>query len=86
MCLRLKGDLYRYLCDCTDGFYLRECRELALKSYQEASGECCRISPANPLVMKVALSHSMFYYEVLQSIEFAMRILGEALFEAKEEL
>jgi hypothetical protein len=35
--------------------------------------------------MKVALSHSMYYYEVLNSIEFAMRLLGEAMFEAKEE-
>ena len=35
--------------------------------------------------MKVALSHSMYYYEVLSSIEFDMRLLGEAVFEAKEE-
>jgi hypothetical protein len=35
--------------------------------------------------MKVALSHSIYYYEVLNAIEFAMRILGEAMFEAKEE-
>jgi hypothetical protein len=35
--------------------------------------------------MKVALSHSMYYYEILNSIEFAIRILGEALFDAKEE-
>lgn len=85
LCLRLKGDLYRYLCDYTDGFYHKECRELALKTYQLASGECCRLSPATPLVMKVALSHAMYYYEILNSVEFSMRILGEALFEAKEE-
>jgi hypothetical protein len=35
--------------------------------------------------MKVALSHSMYYYEILKSVEFAIRILGESLFEAKEE-
>ena len=85
LCLRLKGDLYRYLCDYTDGFYHKECRESALKTYQLASGECCRLSPATPLVMKVALSHAMYYYEILNSVEFAMRILGESLFEAKEE-
>ena len=85
LCLRLKGDLYRYLCDYTDGFYHKECRELALKTYQLASGECCRLSPATPLVMKVALSHAMYYYEILNSVEFAMRIIGESLFEAKEE-
>ena len=27
----------------------------------------------------------MYYYEILNAPEFAMRILGEALFEAKEE-
>jgi hypothetical protein len=83
--LRLKADIYRYLCEFTDGFYNKECRESALITYQQASGESCRFSPANPLVMKVALSHSIYYYEVLNSIEFAMRLLGEALFEAKEE-
>ncbi len=31
--LRLKADLYRYLCEITDGFYNRECRESALKIY-----------------------------------------------------
>jgi hypothetical protein len=35
--------------------------------------------------MKVALSHAMYYYEILNSVEFSMRILGESLFEAKEE-
>lgn len=35
--------------------------------------------------MKVALSHSMYYYDILKSTEFAMRICGEAVFEAKEE-
>ncbi len=85
MLLRLKGDLYRYLTDVTDGFFNREMRELGLKAYQEASAECCKITPSNPLVLKVAMSHSMYYYEVLHSVEFAMRILGEAMFEAKEE-
>ena len=83
--LRLKADIYRYLCEFTDGYYNKECRETALTIYQQASGESCRLSPATPLVMKVALSHSIFYYEVLNSIEFAMRLLGEAMFEAKEE-
>ena len=31
--LRLKADLYRYLCEFTDGFYHKECREMALQSY-----------------------------------------------------
>ena len=85
ICIRLKGDLYRYLCDYTDGFYHKEAREKALVTYQYASAECCRLSPSTPLVMKVALSHAMYYYEILNSVEFAMRLLGEALFEAKEE-
>ncbi|TNV76963.1 hypothetical protein FGO68_gene7418 [Halteria grandinella] len=85
MILRLKGDIYRYLTDVTNGFYHKEVRELGLKAYQAASAECCRITPSHPLVMKVALSHSIYYYEVLNSLEFAMRILGEAVFEAKEE-
>jgi len=36
-------------------------------------------------VLRVALSHAMYYYEVLDSVEFAMRIIGEALTEAKED-
>lgn len=58
---------------------------MALKSFQEASGWCCRLTSAHPLVLKVALSHSKYYYEVMSSVEFAMRILGEAMLEAKEE-
>ena len=36
-------------------------------------------------MLKVALSHAMFYFEVLNSVEFAMRILAEGAQEGKEE-
>ncbi len=36
-------------------------------------------------MLKLALSYAMYYYETLNSVEFAMRILGETIAEAREE-
>lgn len=36
-------------------------------------------------MLRVALSHAMYYYEVLNSVEFAMKTVAEAIAEAKDE-
>ncbi|CDW84888.1 UNKNOWN [Stylonychia lemnae] len=84
-CLRFKGDLYRYTSDINTGFEQKLASEYALKSYQEAAAESCKISQAHPITLKLALSHSMYYYEVLNSVEFAMKIIGETIADAKDE-
>eukprot|EP00347_Sterkiella_histriomuscorum_P008065 403346508 len=85
MCLRFRGDLYRYQSDIMTGFYQKQSIENALKSYQQASGECCKISSCHVICLKLALSHAVYYYEVLNSIEFAMKIVAEAISDSRDE-
>ena len=50
-----------------------------------ASAEACKISAAHPVVLKVALSHAIYYHDVLCSVEFAMKIIGETVSDARED-
>ena len=70
---RMLADLYRYSCDYFDGFVARSNKETTIQLYKDAERACIKLNPAHEVVLRLALSMSSFYYEVMKSPEFALR-------------
>ena len=80
---KLKGDYYRYL---STFFESKEYSQNALVSYKKSTELAESLSPINPIKIDLALSFSVFNYDVLKNTEDAISIATEALNEGVERL
>lgn len=80
---KLKGDYYRYLATFfTDNEYSQN----ALLAYKQATQFSDGLSFINPIKIDLALSFSVFYYDVLKEHDEAIGIASDALNEGLELL
>lgn len=77
--LRMDADLFRYMSEYYVGFMKNDIVKRAIKCYQEAEALASQINQANQVVLRLAMSESTFYYEVMNSIEFAIKFTASAL-------
>ncbi|EFA80780.1 hypothetical protein PPL_06366 [Heterostelium album PN500] len=77
--LKLKGDYYRYLCEISDGNALKTFMELSEKFYETSTMGCLELSETNPTRLGLALSFSVFYYEIKKHPQKAILIAQNSL-------
>ena len=80
---KLKGDYYRYL---ASFFSNNDYSQNALLAYKQATQYSDVLSYINPIKIDLALSFSVFYYDVLKKPDEAISIAGDALNEGLELL
>ncbi|XP_044496775.1 14-3-3-like protein C [Mangifera indica] len=84
---KMKGDYYRYLAEFKVGEERKEVAEQSMKAYQTASTTAeAELSPTHPIRLGLALNHSVFYYEIMNSPERACHLAKQAFDEAIAEL
>lgn len=80
---KLKGDYYRYL---SIFFISNDYSQNALMAYKQATQYADMLSFINPIKIDLALSFSVFYYDILKKPEEAISIASETLNEGLEQL
>ena len=84
-----KGDYHRYLAEFTTGDEKQKAADKALTAYKEASdlalGEM-GLPTTHPIRLGMALNFSVFYYEILNDREKAVKLAKNAFDEAVSEL
>lgn len=76
---KLKGDYYRYLASFfTSGNYSQN----AMIAYKQASQLSTSLSCVNPIKIDLALSYSVFLYDIVKNPDEAINIANEALQDA----
>ncbi|KAK8970865.1 14-3-3 protein 7 [Platanthera guangdongensis] len=84
---KMKGDYYRYLAEFKSGSERREAADQSLKAYQAATSMAMTdLPPTHPIRLGLALNFSVFYYEILNSLERACHLAKQAFDEAITEL
>ena len=84
---KMKADYYRYIAE----FASQENRNTAAKkaqnAYEEASGLAkTSLSKTHPMMLGLALNHSVFMYEIMQNPDIACRMARQAFDEAIADL
>lgn len=82
--LKLKGDYSRYLAMFFPNN--QEYSKNALIAYKQATEKAESLSCVNPIKIDLALSYSVFYYDVLKNTEEAINIASETLNEGINSL
>ncbi|VDD75002.1 unnamed protein product [Mesocestoides corti] len=84
---KFKADYYRYLAEIENGNDKKDCSEHSLNAYKSAfeiaSGN---LFPTHPLRLGIALNFSVFYYEILNSVDRACKLAKAAFDDAIAEL
>ena len=84
--LKIFGDLSRYLLELYKGSYREKELNKAIQStFQEGMIACTDFSPCHPIAMRLQMSIAKFYYENMNSLEFAIKYTSQAIAAAKEE-
>ncbi|GLJ29138.1 hypothetical protein SUGI_0574580 [Cryptomeria japonica] len=79
----MKGDYYRYLAEFKSGNERKEVADQSLKAYQATSNTATTdLPPTHPIRLGLALNFSVFYYEILNSLERACHLAKQAFDEA----
>ena len=82
-----KGDFYRYLAEFTVGDEKREAAEKSEVAYETARDVTSKSFPAtDPIRLGLALSYSVWYYEILNQPDKARSIAKQAFDDAIVEL
>jgi len=87
--LKMKGDYLRYSAEFTqeDVTRRKELSDLALQAYESSSNEMVHtFTPTHPIRLGMALSYSVFYYEVLGQHERACEVARRAFDDAIADL
>ncbi|KAK9109093.1 hypothetical protein Sjap_017153 [Stephania japonica] len=85
--LKMKGDYYRYLAEFKVGSERREAAEDTMAAYKAAQDIAfADLAPTHPIRLGLALNLSVFYYEILNSVEKACGMAKQAFEEAIAEL
>jgi 14-3-3 protein epsilon len=84
--LKMKGDYYRYLAECTSGDKHAQVANNSLEAYNTANELAGSLTFTNPIKLGLALNFSVFYYEVLNDPATACRIANDAFQEGIQRL
>ncbi|PWA67863.1 14-3-3-like protein 16R [Artemisia annua] len=85
--LKMKGDCYRYLAEGKVGDEKKQIAECALNAYKSAQDIAyAELSPLHPTYLLVAVSFSIFYYEILNMYDRACSVAQQAYDEGMTEL
>jgi len=83
---KMKGDYHRYLAESTTGESKSQAAEKALAAYKSASDIAQDLLPTNPIRLGLALNFSVFYYEIMNSPDNAIKLAKSAFDDAIEKL
>ena len=84
---KMKGDYYRYLAEFATGDDRKEAAENPLTAYKAASDTAnTDLPPTHPIRLGLALNFSVFYYEILNSLDRACHLAKQAFDDAIAEL
>ena len=84
---KMKGDYYRYLAEFATGDDRKEDAENSLIAYKAASDTAnTDLPPTHPIRLGLALNFSVFYYEILNSLDRACHLAKQAFDDAIAEL
>jgi len=81
--LKMKGDYYRYLAECSSGEQQSKIGQGGLQAYQEATNIATQgLKETNPIRLGLALNFSVFYYEILNNPTQACSLAKQAFDDA----
>eukprot|EP01092_Planopodium_desertum_P002556 TRINITY_DN141347_c0_g1_i1.p1 TRINITY_DN141347_c0_g1~~TRINITY_DN141347_c0_g1_i1.p1 ORF type:complete len:270 (+),score=92.88 TRINITY_DN141347_c0_g1_i1:69-812(+) len=84
---KMKGDYYRYLAEFAGPERRKAVSDNSLTSYQAASDVASgELSPTHPVRLGLALNFSVFYYEILNAPDKAIRLAKKAFDDALADL
>ena len=83
---KMKGDYYRYIAENVEGELKKANSDNSLKAYNDAGEFEKNLPCADPIRLGLALNKSVFYYEVFNDSESAIKIAKETLDMARNEL
>jgi len=85
--IKMKGDYYRYNCECLTGDELKDISEKAKATYEEASKSAeTNLALTDPIRLGLSLNYSVFHYEILNDPLKACKIAKEAFDGAISQL
>jgi 14-3-3 protein epsilon len=85
--IKMKGDYYRYYCECLSGDKLKEIGEKARAAYDDATKNAEKSLPVTDSIrLGLALNFSVFHYEILNDPQKACKIAKEAFDNAISQL
>jgi 14-3-3 protein epsilon len=77
----MKGDYHRYLAEFLLDHEYHDAKDKALSSYKEADSLArANLSPTSPIRLGLHLNLSVFFYEILQTPEDAIKIANDVNF------
>mmetsp|Transcript_9051 Transcript_9051/g.10245 ORF Transcript_9051/g.10245 Transcript_9051/m.10245 type:complete len:116 (+) Transcript_9051:385-732(+) len=80
------ADYYRYMAESAKEEKLQEVSDNALKYYQKATDEGATLENYSPIKLGLALNFSVFYFEVRDSKDEAIKLAEEAFQAATEKI
>jgi len=84
--LKMKADYFRYLAEFAEGEKKKEQADSAKSAYEEATGVAAALAPTHPIRLGLALSFSVFQYEVQNEQQEACKLAKQAFDDAIAEL
>ena len=83
---KMKGDYNRYVAEYAEGDLKKQVSDGELASYKEASEPAKGLPVLNPIALGLALNFSVFYYEVMNDHDTAIKIAEESYEKANKEM
>lgn len=84
---KMKGDYFRYLAEFLSGDERKAASESSQSAYKEASSiAATELASTHPIRLGLALNHSVFYYEIMNSPDRACQLAKQAFDDAIAEL
>uniref|UniRef100_A0A7S3JJM1 14-3-3 domain-containing protein n=1 Tax=Euplotes harpa TaxID=151035 RepID=A0A7S3JJM1_9SPIT len=80
------ADYYRYIAESAKGDKLKEVSDLALENYNKAIEAAKGLNSHNPIKLGLALNFSVFYFEVRDDKDEAIKLAEKALKEANDNI
>ena len=84
--IKMKGDYNRYMAEYAEGDFKKQVSDDALVAYKEATEKAKTLPVLNPIALGLALNFSVFYYEVMNDHDTAIKIADEAYEKANKEM
>ena len=83
---KMKGDYKRYAGEFAEGELKKQLSDEAKKAYEQAAEVVKSLPVLNPIALGLALSNSVFYYEIYNEHKKAIEIAKAAIDKADKEL
>lgn len=84
--IKMKGDYNRYMAEYAEGDFKKQVGDDALTAYKEASEKSKTLPVLNPIALGLALNFSVFYYEVMNDHDTAIKVAEESYEKANKEM